>query len=91
MVTKERASDHLGKAIGACMKELRAKKGMTQGDIVRATGLERSYVSSLETGKIRHPRIQTVNKIAGAFGMKLSAFIEYCEKKHLSFLSSHAR
>jgi transcriptional regulator with XRE-family HTH domain len=77
--------DNPGKALAVCMKELRAKKGMTQGDIVRATGLERSYVSSLEAGKIKHPRVHTVDKIAMAFGMKLSELIIYCEKIHSKF------
>lgn len=88
MVTKTRTPDNSGKAIALCMKELRAKKGMTQGDIVRATGFERSYVSSLEGGKIKHPRIHTIDKIAKAFGMKLSEFIIYCEKQHSDFPSS---
>ncbi len=54
---------------------------MTQGDIVRATGLERGYVSNLESGKIRHPRIETVAKVASAFGMRLSEFITYWEEQ----------
>jgi transcriptional regulator with XRE-family HTH domain len=53
-----------------------------------ATGFKRSYVSSLEEGKIKHPRIHTVDKIAKAFGMKLSEFIIYCEKLHSDFPSS---
>lgn len=80
MEAKTRIPDNPGKVLAVCMKELRAKKGMTQGDIVRATGLERSYVSSLEAGKIKHPRAHTVDKIALAFGMKLSAIILYCEE-----------
>lgn len=88
MVTKNGIPDNSGRLIAICMKELRAKNGMTQGDIVRATGLERSYVSSLEAGKIKHPRINTVDKIAKAFGMKLSDFIIYCEKQHSNFPSS---
>ena len=85
MATKKRTPDNSGKALAICMKELRAKNKMTQGDIVRATGLERSYVSSLEAGKIKHPRIDTINKIAKAFGMKLSDLIIYCEKQHSNF------
>ena len=77
--------DNPGKGLAVCMKELRAKKGLTQGDIVRATGLERSYVSSLEGGKIKHPRVHTFAKIAMAFGMKLSDLIIYCEKTHSKF------
>ncbi|MGB7295351.1 MAG: helix-turn-helix transcriptional regulator [Candidatus Aminicenantales bacterium] len=88
MEAKIRFPDNPGKALAVCMKKLRAKKGMTQGDIVRATGLERSYVSSLEAGKIKHPRMHTFNKIAMAFGMKLSELIIYCEKIHSKFSPS---
>jgi transcriptional regulator with XRE-family HTH domain len=90
MEAKLRIPANPGKALAVCMKELRAKKGMTQGDIVRATGLERSYVSNLEAGKIKHPRIYTVDKIAMAFGMKLSDLIIYCEKIHAGFSSPSA-
>ena len=38
---------------------------MTQGDVVRATGLNRAYVSSLETGK-RNPTLANIEKIAKA-------------------------
>lgn len=75
----------MGEALAVCMKELRSKKGMTQGDIVRATGLERSYISSLEAGKIKYPTVHTIARIATAFGMKLSAFMLYCEKIHSKF------
>jgi len=85
MEAKTRIPDNPGKALAICMKGLRAKKGMTQGDIVRATGLERSYVSNLEAGKIKHPRVDTVDKIAKAFGMKLSDLIIYCEQIHEKF------
>jgi transcriptional regulator with XRE-family HTH domain len=85
MKTKKRAPAHLGEAIAACVKELRAKRGMTQADIVRATGLERSYISCLEAGRITHPRISTVYKVASAFKMRLSDFIAHCEKQHAGF------
>ena len=89
MVKKNRADD-CG-PFAACMKKLRAKHKMTQGDIVRATGLERGYISNLEAGKIRHPRIETVAKVASAFGMKFSEFVFYCERLHSDFPPSSRR
>ncbi len=86
MVKKNRADD-CGQ-FAACMKKLRTKHKMTQGDIVRATGLERGYVSNLESGKIRHPRMTTVARIAGSFDMKLSEFFAYMEKQFPESLSS---
>jgi transcriptional regulator with XRE-family HTH domain len=71
-----------------CMKRLRLERKMTQGDIVRATGLERGYVSNLESGKIRHPRMATVARVASAFGMKLSEFFAYLEEQFPEYASS---
>ena len=53
---------------------------MIQEDIVRATDLERGYVSNLEAGKIKHPKITTLANIANAFGMNFGEFVVYCEK-----------
>jgi transcriptional regulator with XRE-family HTH domain len=79
----------VGLALAFCMKKLRSKHNMTQGDIVRATGLERGYISNLEAGKIKHPRIETIAKIADAFGMKFSDFVLYCERLHSEFPPSY--
>lgn len=57
-----------GKGIRAC----RLKKKMSQGDIFRATGLERSFISRLESGKVADPRIKTVLKIANALGVSVA-------------------
>lgn len=64
--------------IGHGMRTFRQKKKMTQGDIVRATGLERAYVSRLEGNKIPYPRIETVLKITKALGVTIEQFIHAC-------------
>ena len=66
--------------IGKAMKTLREKNDNTQGDIFRATGLERGYISRLESGKIRYPKLHTINKLAKFFGLKISEFIKYAEE-----------
>ncbi len=63
------------------IKKLRLERGMTQGDICRATGLERSYVSSLERGRIQNPRLKMIYRIASAFDMTCSEFIAYLERE----------
>jgi transcriptional regulator with XRE-family HTH domain len=50
------------------MKDLRETKGMSQGDIHRATGIDRAYISNLEAGK-QNPTLETMAKIAGALGV----------------------
>jgi len=58
----------ISKRFGENIKRIRTKKGMTQGDIVRALDLDRGYVSSLENGK-RNPTLAMIEKIAGALGV----------------------
>jgi len=62
--------------IGQAMKTLREKKGLTQGDIVRRTGLERSYVSRLEGNKIKYPRIKMICRIAQALEVSVDEFVK---------------
>ncbi len=50
------------------MKKLREIKGLSQGDIHRATGIDRAYISNLEAGK-QNPTLETIAKIAEALGV----------------------
>lgn len=68
--------------IGKAIKTLRQKHDNTQGDIFRATGLERGYVSRLESGKIKYPKLKTIDKLSKFFGLKISEFIKYAEEEH---------
>ena len=47
------------------MKKLREARGLSQGDIHRATGIDRAYISNLEAGK-QNPTLETIGKIAEA-------------------------
>jgi len=53
------------KKLGQNIRKIRLEKGLTQGDICRATGMDRGYVSSLESGK-RNPTVINLEKIAAA-------------------------
>ena len=50
------------------MKKLREAKGLSQGDVHRATGIDRAYISNLEAGK-QNPTLETIGKIAEALGV----------------------
>ena len=50
------------------MKRLREVKGLSQGDIHRATQIDRPYISNLEAGK-QNPTLETIAKIAEALGV----------------------
>ena len=53
---------HLGFA--KALKKMRTKKGLSQGDIFKRTGMERAYISRLENGQVDDPRLTTVVVLA---------------------------
>ena len=56
--------------IGLKLRELREQKGLSQGDIEKATGLLRCYTSRVENGHTV-PSLSTLEKYAGALEVKL--------------------
>jgi len=58
----------LSKKLGLNIKRIREGKQMTQGDICRKTGFDRSYISNVEAGK-SNPTLTTLEKIAQALGV----------------------
>ena len=63
------------KQFGESLNRVRTLKKMTQGDIVRATGIDRSYVSALESGK-QNPTLATIEKIAKALGVSTDELLK---------------
>ena len=64
-------SSQLGKNI----KRIRTAKGITQGDIVRALGIGRGFISNIENGKA-NPTLGTISKIAKALGVPIEDLIK---------------
>ncbi len=56
--------------IGQRLRELRAAKGFSQGDIEKRTGLRRCYTSRVENG-YTVPSLETLERFAGAFEVEL--------------------
>jgi transcriptional regulator with XRE-family HTH domain len=50
------------------IKRIREKKHMSQGDICRDLGCDRSFISNLEAGK-NNPTLMTIERIASALGV----------------------
>lgn len=57
--------DKISEQFGKNMKRIRAKKGMSQGDIARALEVDRGYISNIKNGK-KNPTLATVARIANA-------------------------
>lgn len=53
--------------IGATIKRIRKASGITLRQIQAATGISNSYLSQLETGKIKKPSYDTVSKLNSFF------------------------
>jgi len=66
-------------SISNAIKELRKARNMTQGDIYRATGIERSALSRYESGKINDMGVNNAIKIARALGISVEAFWSLCQ------------
>ena len=60
---------------GQNMKKIREAKKMSQGDIYRATKIERAYISNLESGK-QNPTLETIAKIATALKVEIEDLIK---------------
>jgi len=55
----------ISKKLGNNLKRIRLEKGMSQGDICRASGMDRGYISRVESGQ-KNPTISNLEKIAMA-------------------------
>ncbi len=65
-------------AIGQRIRQLREQKGLSQGDIEKATGMLRCYTSRVENGH-SVPSIETVERFATALGVPLYQFFSMGE------------
>lgn len=61
--------------LGENLKRIRAEKGISQGDIVRAMGMPRSFVSSIENGRT-NPTLATISKLAKAVGVSVDELLK---------------
>jgi transcriptional regulator with XRE-family HTH domain len=56
--------------IGERLRALRKKRGLSQGDIERATGMLRAYTSRVEHGRTI-PSLETIERFAAALGVPI--------------------
>lgn len=68
-------SKTISKKFGQKLKRVRIEKKMSQGDISRALGVHRSYISGLERG-VRNPTLINLERIAKALGISTSELLK---------------
>ena len=61
--------------LGKNLRLIRKGKGMSQGDIVRALGMGRGFVSNIENGK-GNPTLTTITKLAKALGVSADELLK---------------
>ena len=65
--------------IGQRIRDLRIQRGWSQEDLADVSGLHRTYVGSAERGE-RNLTVDSLQALAGAFGLTLSQLVEGLEK-----------
>ena len=68
-------SKTISKRFGKNLKRIRLEKKMSQGDVARALGVHRSYISGLERG-VRNPTLTNIERIARAMGINIQNLLE---------------
>jgi transcriptional regulator with XRE-family HTH domain len=62
--------------IGVRIVALMAARGWLQGDLAKASGVTQCAISHYVRVLKQHPRVREMRRIAEAFGLKLSEFVE---------------
>jgi transcriptional regulator with XRE-family HTH domain len=61
--------------VGAQIRRLRREFGVTQGELVRRTGLQASYLSKVEHGVVQ-PGLDNLGRIARALQVRLGELVD---------------
>ena len=68
-------SDDVRRIVGRNVRRLRAAAGLSQAKLAERMGVDRAYVSGLESGE-RNPTIMTLWHVAQALGVRMPAFFD---------------
>ncbi len=61
--------------LGKNLKRIRTEKGISQGDIVKASGIDKAMISNIENGKT-NPTLATIVKLAKAIGISVGELMK---------------
>lgn len=70
------------KEFGMAIKKLREEAGLSQEKFALSIGMDRTYYASVEAGK-RNISLHNIYKIAGGFGVSVSALFIVVEKMNI--------
>ena len=66
----------------AALRAERERQGLSLSDIAERTGIDRSTLSKLETGKVPNPTVSTLRSLAGALNKRLSWSLAFRADRH---------
>jgi len=69
-----------GNMLSKKLKELRKKAGWSQQKLAEKAGLSYNAITKIEQGAAKQPTIQTIMKIADAFGVSLDEVVGRTER-----------
>ena len=61
--------------LGKNLKRIRDGKGISQGDIVKTSGIDKAMISNIENGKT-NPTLATIAKLAKAIGVSVGELMK---------------
>ena len=76
------SSQKYREALGAQIKKMRQKKGITQAELARLTDKERSHINRLEKGGV-NPTVDYLKMVADALEIPVRKFFDF--EKSLNF------
>ena len=57
--------------LGTTIRNLRKEIGKTLSEVAESTGISKSYLSQIESGKVANPTVELLGRIAKALGIDL--------------------
>jgi transcriptional regulator with XRE-family HTH domain len=73
------ASAPTNKWLGLAVRGLRTRKGLSQEELARASGLHPTYISGIERG-LRNPTWKSLGRVCDALGVRLSELAALAEE-----------
>jgi XRE family transcriptional regulator, regulator of sulfur utilization len=61
--------------LGSNLKKMRTKKGISQGNIARALGVSRGFISTIENGET-NPTLAAIAKLAKAVSVSVNELLK---------------
>lgn len=78
MASKKHVHNELYRCLGQAIVSRRRRLGMSQEQLAEESGVDRSFISSVERGK-RNPSFGTVASIANGLKMRYARLVNNCE------------